>query len=276
MKEMWKDIPGYEGLYQVSNLGEVRGLKHKGSNKVKTLKQATNKRGYKRVNLSKNGKKKNYLVHRLVAMTFIPNPDNLPQVNHKDENPSNNNVNNLEWCTSKYNINYGTRNERTSGSHKGKTLSEGTKNKISESKKGKDNPNAKAILMYDKEGNFIKRFECIADANEYFGKGRYCSSIGACLTRRMNTAYNHIFVYVDEDQDIIKNRISKASKRKKKPILMYDKEDNFIRRFECIKDTIDYFGNKNAYFNVSMCLTGKTKTAYGYVFVYAEEIEKNI
>lgn len=287
MKEMWKDIPGYEGLYQVSNLGNIRSLKYAGGNKVKLLKQATTN-GYKQVQLSKNGKGKNHLVHRLVAIAFIPNPNNLPVVNHKDENPSNNNVDNLEWCTQEYNINYGTRNERASESMKGennpcygKHLSEEHRKKLSKKmrgennpnygKKGKNSPNAKPILMYDREGNFIKRFDSIGDAYEHFGKARDGSIIGECLNGRKNTAYNHIFVYVDEDQDIIKNRISKASKKKKKPILMYDKEGNFIRRFECIKDTIDYFGNKNAYSNVSMCLTGRAKTAYGYVFVYAKE-----
>ncbi len=107
MKEIWKDIEGYEGLYQVSNLGDVRSLKYAGGNKVKILKQG-NVNGYKRVSLHKNNKQKNYFVHRLVAMTFIPNPNNLPLVNHKDENKTNNSVDNLEWCTQKYNINYGS------------------------------------------------------------------------------------------------------------------------------------------------------------------------
>lgn len=118
--EEWKDIKGYEGLYQVSNLGRVRSLsryvKHRTIYilKGKLLKQRTRGKGYLAVTLCKNSKLKHYYVHRLVAEAFIPNPNNLPQVNHKDENKSNNCVDNLEWCDDKYNTNYGTRNERHS------------------------------------------------------------------------------------------------------------------------------------------------------------------
>ena len=136
-------------------------------------------------------------------MTFISNYDNLPQVNHKDENPSNNNVENLEWCDAKYNMNYGTRNERASESHKGKKgcwygkqLSEEHKKKIS---KGLKDKKSKPILMYDREGNFIRRFDSTADANEYFGKDRKSSSINLCLTGRNKTAYNYIFKYENEE-----------------------------------------------------------------------------
>ena len=108
-KEIWKDIDGYEGLYQVSNLGRVKSLHH---NKEKILKGSYNSKGYYFVKLCKNGISKSIFVHRLVAQEFIPNPDNLPIVNHKDENPRNNNVDNLEWCTQKYNANYGTVRER--------------------------------------------------------------------------------------------------------------------------------------------------------------------
>ena len=202
MDEVWKDIPEYEGLYQVSNLGNVRSLNYRRSGELKLLKQNTTKKGYKRVVLCKNGKEKNCRVHRLVAMTFIPNPNDYKEVNHKDENPSNNNVNNLEWCTNEYNINYGTRNKRASESKKGKHRSEETKKKISASHKGKykgkDHPNAKPILMYDRKGNFIKRFDSIVDANEYLGKYRYCNGITLCLRGRTKTAYGYIFKYADE------------------------------------------------------------------------------
>lgn len=113
-KEVWKDVKGYEGKYQVSNLGRVKSLNYHRSGKERLLSLAHDKDGYLYVCFHKNGKQKLYKVHRLVAIAFIPNPDNLPCVNHKDENPSNNRVENLEWCTQKYNINYGTRTKRMS------------------------------------------------------------------------------------------------------------------------------------------------------------------
>ena len=107
--EEWRDIKGYEGLYQVSNEGRVIN-----SRRGKLRKTTDNGCGYYYVLLSKNGVKKPYYVHRLVAEVFIPNPDNLPQVNHKDEDKTRNVVENLEWCSSRYNMNYGTARDRTS------------------------------------------------------------------------------------------------------------------------------------------------------------------
>lgn len=107
MIEDWKDIPGYEGLYVVSNNGRVMNVR---SGRV--LRGIVNNLGYIMVGLSKSGKVKMILVHRLVAEAFIKNPDNLREVNHKDEDKSNNNVDNLEWCDRKYNVNYGSRMDK--------------------------------------------------------------------------------------------------------------------------------------------------------------------
>lgn len=107
-EEIWKDIKGFEGLYKVSNKGNIYSLY---SNKI--LKWKTNNRGYHSIGLYKNGKVYYRLIHRLVAEHFVPNPNNYPQVNHKDENKSNNCADNLEWCTNHYNALYGTRIERT-------------------------------------------------------------------------------------------------------------------------------------------------------------------
>ena len=96
--ETWRDIPGWEGIYQISNLGRVKSCKVIPSGKVMRL---SNKTGdYIRIVLQKNGRKnETHLVHRLVAKLFLPNPSNLPVVNHKDGNKQNNSVSNLEWCT---------------------------------------------------------------------------------------------------------------------------------------------------------------------------------
>jgi len=118
MLELFKSIAGYEGLYEVSNLGNVRSLgmwKGKGKGyfqEGRILKTCKDKRGYLVVGLHKDCKAKTYTVHRLVAQAFIENPYNLPEINHIDEDKTNNQVSNLEWCTTKYNINHGTRNER--------------------------------------------------------------------------------------------------------------------------------------------------------------------
>lgn len=115
-KEEWRDIAGYEGLYQVSNLGNVKSLNYSRTGKEKILKQKLNKNGYYSIQLCNNRIRKMYLVHRLVAQGFILNPDKLPCVNHIDENKQNNCVDNLEFCSVAYNNAYGTRNEKSSTS----------------------------------------------------------------------------------------------------------------------------------------------------------------
>lgn len=119
MEEIWKDIENYEG-YQVSNLGRIRSVdrfierqnKFKVRLNGKLLKQGLCKNGYYIVNLWKNNKSETLYVHRLVATAFVPNPENLPFVNHKDETKINNDYRNLEWCTMDYNFNYGTARKR--------------------------------------------------------------------------------------------------------------------------------------------------------------------
>ena len=115
--EIWKDVVGYEGFYKVSNKGNVfsvdrivRGKKWGG----RTLKPIYHRDGYLQVGLHKNGIKKTKLIHRLVLEAFVENPNNLPDVNHRDEVKTNNELSNLEWCDARYNINYGTRTERVS------------------------------------------------------------------------------------------------------------------------------------------------------------------
>ena len=113
MQEIWKDINGYEGIYQVSNLGNVRGLDRINANgqrvRGKMLTPCLNKDGYLKVGLCKNGKRATCTVHRLVALTFVPNKEKFPEINHKDEIKTNNCASNLEWCTNEYNLSYGTR-----------------------------------------------------------------------------------------------------------------------------------------------------------------------
>ena len=106
MNEIWKDIAGYEGLYQVSNFGNVKSLRYRRSNVAKLLTPKCNSCGRLWVELANNGITKPMQIHRLVAEAFLPNEHDYPEVNHKDENPKNNIVDNLEWCTRQYNVNY--------------------------------------------------------------------------------------------------------------------------------------------------------------------------
>lgn len=126
INEIWKDIEGYEGIYMISSKGRVKSLKF---GKEKILKNLKNTCGYLFVSLCKNGKFKNYLIHRLVASAFIDNPNNLSQINHKDEDKTNNRIDNLEWCDSSYNINFGTRTEKIQ----------------------------KPVLQFTKQGEFVKK-----------------------------------------------------------------------------------------------------------------------
>ena len=155
MKEEWRDIVDYEGLYQVSNLGRVRSLI---TNKI--LKQQKDKNGYLFVGIRKNGKRKFKKIHRLVAEAFLDNPNNLPEVNHKDENKTNNVVSNLEYCDHKYNTNYGTRNIRS---------------KISQSK---------TVVAY-KNGVEVLRFSSTAEAQ----RNGYNSGNISCCCRGIYNQY---------------------------------------------------------------------------------------
>lgn len=112
--EEWRPVPGYEGLYEASNTGKVASLNYNGTGARHELKPIKTHHGYLNVRLYRKGEWKGIRLHRVIAMTFIPNTDNLPEINHIDEDPSNNVVSNLEWCTHKYNSTYGGHNRRIS------------------------------------------------------------------------------------------------------------------------------------------------------------------
>lgn len=181
--EIWKDIQGYEGLYQISNKGRVKSLHYKVGNKEEILKPHSRKEYYA-IGLFKNGKQHHYGIHRLVAIAFIPNPNNLPIVNHKDINQHNNCVENLEWCTAQYNSTYADaiekRVKKMSGKKHffyGKKHSDEFKRKVSNAlkkyyknnpnpmlgKKGALSPSSKKVVQLSKEGDFIKEWDSIID-----------------------------------------------------------------------------------------------------------------
>lgn len=178
MEEIWKDVIGFEGLYQVSNLGRVKSLPRLISGnrpsyvlRGKILKQQNGSHGnlygkYKHICMRKNGKTYIKEVHRLVADAFIPNPQNLHQINHKDENPANNAVENLEWCDGFYNHNYGTIKERTKATkEKNKSDRKGLLTKIERN----SNNAPKRVVQKDKQGNVLKVYESSQEAQKETG-----------------------------------------------------------------------------------------------------------
>ena len=170
MHEVWKDIAGYEGYYQVSNLGSVKSL----TLFKKILKPYADKDGYFQVILYKNKTRKLQRVHRLVAQAFIPNENHYPQVNHKDENKQNNCVENLEWCTNDYNIHYGTAIAR-----------------ISQSK-------MKKVLQISTTGEIVNKWDSVQEAAKDLGIGR-STLFRRCLSSSKPRKYkNYTFKIVKE------------------------------------------------------------------------------
>lgn len=175
--EEWKSIIGFEGLYEVSNLGRVRSLwdgRHQ-THRTKILKPIKMNSGYLCVGLHKNGEEKKFLVHRLVAEAFIPNPLNKPQVNHKTEDKTQNSVDCLEWCTNEYNQNYGTRNERVS------------KARINNSKI------SKPVLQLTKNGELVAEYPSTREAERQTVIDP--SSISKCCNGKQNSAGGYVWKY---------------------------------------------------------------------------------
>lgn len=210
-QEIWRDIKGYEGYYQVSNLGNVKTLHANKGHSTKLMTLAPHPRGYKQVLLCKDGRSKSLLVHRLVAAAFIPNPNNYNEVNHIDENKCNNNADNLEWVSHGDNCRYGTRNARISQNSKGQKRSDETKSKMKESqnlrserKESRVNKRTKKISQYDLNGNFIRDFDSMYDAIVSLGfttnrENRYGTcykvNIRYCCKGKYKTAYGFIWKF---------------------------------------------------------------------------------
>lgn len=164
-EEIWKPIKDYENKYLISNHGRVKSLK---SNKILTTKYTGN---YPHIVLFKNNVRKNFTIHYLVATAFVENPHDFKEVNHIDENPMNNFPSNLEWCTHKYNVNYGTRNKRT-------------KEKLSI-----------GINQYDLDGKYIRTWNCMNDAIRFYNNNRHICEV--CKGKR-KTASGFIWKYKEQ------------------------------------------------------------------------------
>ena len=192
-EEVWKDIKGYENLYQVSNLGRIKSLGRRSINKnghiyyskEKILKSTLTSHKYKVIGLYKNRKSKQAYIHRLIAEYFIPNPENKPHINHKNGIRHDNRIENLEWVTCYEN-----------NKHMKEVLKTAY---IFPPKYGKDNPKSRRILQFTKEGKFIKSYETLTEAERC--TGAHHPNISKVALGKRNFAGGFVWKYADDVND---------------------------------------------------------------------------
>lgn len=177
--EIWKPIIGYESEYEVSSQGRFRSFPKHSHKSVRIYLGNKDSRGYRRVVLCRNGKEHTFYAHRLVAIHFIDNPNSFPYINHKNEDKSDNRVENLEWCNAVYNINYGTALKRA------KTTSV-ARNRATASKR---------VAQYTMDGTLVNIFDSIREANLSMGRNRDATSILRAAKHIIPHAYGYRWEY---------------------------------------------------------------------------------
>lgn len=230
--ELWKSVGVFKGVdftgyYEISTFGRLRSLDRwidtkfrkrfkKGTTFKLTPQRTGQSKGYVQVVLyGPNNQQRAASIHRLVAIVFIPNPNNYPQVNHKDENPSNNNVNNLEWCTSFYNNHYLNH-----------------LNNVSEAER---NP----VVQLDYDGNVVKFWTHISDVDNY---GLQHSKVSNCLRSKRNIHANSVWILKDDFDKMTKEEIEKTCRDKDKRYVQLDKDCNIIHVWVSASEASEQLG----------------------------------
>lgn len=243
MEEVWRDIKGYAGRYQVSNLGHVRSLKFGNTiGKVKNLKPILNSCGYYVISL----KGKQSFIHRIVAEAFIPNPLQLPVVDHINTISTDNRCCNLQWTTIKGNV-----NNPISARKRINTIRRLLKGRF-----GVDSMTHKKVYQYTLNGEFIKEWACMSDAWRFY-KIDSGSMTRACQGKS-SSAGGFIWRYEKVDVQPLKPR--------KRKVLQYDLDGNFIKEWDTISDAARTY--KTSTGRICSCLCGNTKKCKGFVWKY--------
>ena len=214
MQEIWKDVVGYEGLYQVSNLGHIKSIGRKSNHKnTIIMKPFISGNRYFSVYLHKNNNSKRTFVHRIVALAFIPNPENKPYVNHINGNRFDNCVSNLEWCTSQENNSHAVR----TGLNKGYSHWNGIT--------GENNPHSIPVFQIDKNNNIVNTFCSAREASNITGISR--RMISNCCNGTKKSAGGYFWKFVDEEKH---QKFSSSPIKIKK----YDINHNFICEYRSL------------------------------------------
>lgn len=240
-KEEWKDVNGYEGLYRVSNLGRLYSVRR---NKFMSF---YDQHGYKRLKIEKNGKEQDFAIHRLVAFAFLPNPDNLPFINHKDEDKENNRVSNLEWCTAKYNSNYSL---------------------------------SKPVAQYTKKGELVAVYLSAKEASKWTGIDD--ATIGCVVCGlRAKSAGGFLWRFIEKGQYVDVNNMAyftglpfkRIFKDCRRPVRQYTKEGIFVREYQSASDAGKANPNTSQGSISSVC-NKAYKTAGGYIWCHSHDVER--